>query len=236
MPVDTNQLVVVLSDGWDEVSAELALWERGPSGQWKRLHAGLPAVVGSAGMAWGLGIFPKNVFGSTLIEPQKREGDKRAPAGVFRLVSAFGRPQESSFSPHMPFVCVEEDTEAVDDPKSTHYNRIVNRTAVPECDWSTSEKMSQIGELYHLGLIVGHNWDQPVPGAGSCIFLHRWRSNRKGTLGCTAFSPGDLRMLASWLDSRKKPLLVQMPKCAIPRLGWNFIAEDAGVSKQGGVN
>jgi D-alanyl-D-alanine dipeptidase len=232
LPPKTQQLVVVLSGGWDQVSARASLWEK-KSGHWKPYQAGFPAVVGSSGMAWGRGVFAADAFGDTASEPQKHEGDRRAPAGIFQLVSAFGREEESASVPRMPFLCIREDTEAVDDPRSAHYNRIVQRAELPERDWGTSEKMFQIGDIYRLGLIVGHNWNKPVPGAGSCIFLHRWRSNRKGTLGCTAFSPGDLRTLLGWLDSRRNPLLVQMPTHALQRLGWNFVPEDSQGGKPG---
>jgi D-alanyl-D-alanine dipeptidase len=231
IPPSTEQLVVVVSEGWEKVPAKASLWEK-KSGRWKPYQTALPAVVGSSGMAWGRGVFSPDVLGYAASEPRKREGDKRAPAGVFQLVSAFGREEESSSVPRMPFLRVKEDTEAVEDPKSTHYNRIVQRSELSEHDWGSSEKMFQIGELYRSGIIVGHNWNKPIPGEGSCIFLHRWRTNRKGTLGCTAFSPADLRTVLGWLDVRRKPLLIQMPECALQRLEWNFIG---GYATSGGT-
>jgi D-alanyl-D-alanine dipeptidase len=221
LPSDSKQLVVVLTDNWGQVSGEASLWEQN-SGKWKRYRTRFPAVVGSSGMAWGRGILPERMFGDTSGEPLKREGDKRAPAGIFRLVSAFGRSEEASSVMHMPFNCLTEETEAIDDQNSTHYNRIVERSQVRSRDWLTSEKMFQMGDIYRLGLIVGHNWDKPLPGEGSCIFVHTWRSSAKGTNGCTAFSYNDVQDLTSWLDSRKKPLLIQMPRFVLRRLGKRF--------------
>ena len=43
-----------------------------------------PVTIGRAGSAWGLGLHPAQRG------PQKREGDGRAPAGVFRIGTAFG--------------------------------------------------------------------------------------------------------------------------------------------------
>lgn len=221
LPSDSKQVVVVLTDDWGQVSAEACLWEQ-QAGKWKRHRARFPAVVGSSGMAWGRGILPERMFGDTSLEPSKREGDKRAPAGVFRLVSAFGRSDQASCVVQMPFISLTESTEAIDDQNSVHYNRIVDRSQVRSRDWLTSEKMFQMGDIYRLGLIVGHNWDKPLPGAGSCIFVHTWRSSAKGTNGCTAFSYNDVQDLTSWLDSRKKPLLIQMPRFVLRRLGKRF--------------
>ena len=46
----------------------------------------IPAVVGRNGLAWGRGVRTDLPAG----EPQKREGDGRAPAGIFKLGPAFG--------------------------------------------------------------------------------------------------------------------------------------------------
>ena len=66
-------------------------------------------------------------------------------------------------------------------------------------------------ELYHYGVVVGYN-QPPVAGAGSCIFLHVWKSAQAGTDGCTAMDPAEMVSLLSWFDPRKNPLLVQMPQ------------------------
>jgi hypothetical protein len=41
---------------------------------------------------------------------------------------------------------------------------------------------------YALGAVVAHNSTPPVPGAGSCIFLHVWESPVTPTAGCTAMA------------------------------------------------
>ena len=98
--------------------------------------------------------------------------------------------------------------EGIDDPKSRHYNRIVDGSAVEAKDWNSSERMRI--EPYRWGAVVGHNWKQ-VPGAGSCIFLHVWEGPGVATSGCTAMAEEDMLRLTLWLDRTKKPLLVQLP-------------------------
>ena len=60
--------------------------------------------------------------------------------------------------------------------------------------------------------MVDYNRQAPKPGAGSCIFLHVWRSPEKGTAGCTAMAEQDLQAILGWLRNEKNPLLVQMPR------------------------
>jgi D-alanyl-D-alanine dipeptidase len=73
-------------------------------------------------------------------------------------------------------------------------------------------------EGYRWGLVVEHNADAPVPGRGSCIFLHIWAGPEKGTAGCTAMEQTNLEELLRWLDSKKLPLLVQLPEGEYTRL------------------
>jgi D-alanyl-D-alanine dipeptidase len=99
----------------------------------------------------------------------------------------------------------------VDDAASSRYNLIVDRAAVGDADWNSSERMRSV-EGYRWGLVVRHNAAPPVAGQGSCIFLHVWAGAGKGTAGCTAMEEGDLTELLRWLDPQKGLLLVQLPE------------------------
>ena len=65
---------------------------------------------------------------------------------------------------------------------------------------------------------MAHTADPPLPGAGSCIFLHSWRGPGQGTLGCTALDFPELVAIVRWLDPRAHPVLVQLPRAAARRL------------------
>ncbi len=69
---------------------------------------------------------------------------------------------------------------------------------------------------YGLGIVVAHN-PENSPGAGSCIFLHLWLGERRGTLGCTALRRADLIELVSWLEAKSDPVLIQLPREAAQR-------------------
>src|SRR5687767_11884106 len=155
-------------------------------------------------MGWGLGLHRMREGSDG---PRKKEGDGKAPPGMFRLTGGFG------FGPpavgRMPWLTITRTTEAIDDPASRHYNRIVDRQRIERPDWRSSEKMARI-PTYALGLTVAHN-PRNLPGAGSCIFVHLQEPTRAGTSGCTALRESDLRELLRWLDLARDPVIIQLP-------------------------
>jgi len=215
-----QQLVTVTTTNWEDVNATVRLFERsvGLGPNWRRSGNPFPAVIGQRGLAWGIGLHGSGEPG----EPSKREGDKKAPAGVFRFGDAFGtaRPGQVRF---LPYRQITPATEAVDDPRSKYYNRVVDRTAIAHPDWTSSESMLQVGGRYRLGVIIEHNVEA-YPGFGSCIFLHVWDPHYSGTTGCTAAAYSHLVDLLRWLDPRKQPLIVQLPSTEYERLKlrWNL--------------
>ncbi len=210
-----RQLVLVKTRSWRDLNATVQLFERPMSGSWQASSPAMPAVIGWHGLGWGIGLHGTGVSG----QPQKVEGDGRSPAGVFRFSEIFGKaaPRTVSFL-RLPYRQVTLTMEAVDDPRSRFYNRIVDRAVVDQPDWLHSEGMARVGGQYHWGLMVEHNWQQ-MAGRGSCIFLHVWAGPHGGTIGCTALSEGDLEHLLRWLDPSAQPLLVQLPESEIAKRG-----------------
>ena len=204
-----QQLVTVTTNNWDDLNAGVQLYERPAGGgtSWRRLGNAFPAVIGENGLAWGIGVHGTGQRG----EPRKREGDKKAPAGVFQFSDAFGTalPDQVRFL-RLPYRQITPTTEAVDDPKSKYYNQVVDRTSVTHPDWASSESMLQVGGRYRLGVIIEHN-AAAYPGLGSCIFFHVWDPSYPGTTGCTATSFSHLVQLLRWLDPQKNPLIMQLP-------------------------
>jgi zinc D-Ala-D-Ala dipeptidase len=210
-----EQLVTVTTKSWDDVSATVHLYERSAGGgsTWQRFGHPFPAVIGEQGLAWGIGLHGTGKPG----EPEKREADKKAPAGVFRFGDVFGtaRPEQVRFL-RLSYREVTPTTEAIDDPKSKYYNQVVDQRSVAP-DWTSSESMLQVGGRYRLGVIVKHN-APAYPGFGSCIFFHVWDPRYPGTTGCTACSYSDLVHLLRWLDPKKNPLILQLPAVEYERL------------------
>lgn len=176
-----------------------------PASAWIRSGSPIPLVVGRTGIAWGVGFDNVSTDG-----PHKREGDGKAPAGIFPLDTAFGfAPRDSVRTVQLPYVQLLPTTDCVDDTASTQYNKVVDRAVVPRVDWNSAERMREVPQ-YKMGVIVGYNASPPVKGRGSCIFLHIWAGPGSHTAGCTAFDEAKLGQLMAWLDPHKRPLFVQL--------------------------
>ncbi|RMG61635.1 MAG: hypothetical protein D6722_19455 [Bacteroidetes bacterium] len=201
-----QRLLVVRTAGWDSVAGTLHTFVRAESG-WEMATEPIPIVVGKNGLGWGRGI---QDFTSRP-GPVKQEGDLKSPAGVFSLGEAFGYadPQAATFI-KAPYTHVTAVTMCIEDTASAHYNRILDEGAETP-DWNSTDHMLRQDDLYEWGMFVNHNRPGPVPGGGSCIFLHVWRQNDSGTAGCTAMPKVRMRELLAWIDPQQSPLLVQLP-------------------------
>jgi L,D-peptidoglycan transpeptidase YkuD (ErfK/YbiS/YcfS/YnhG family) len=203
------QAVVVSTKEWSATKGTARLFERkSDKSKWKAVGATFPVVVGKNGMAWGAGLheLPSDT-GRVLL---KVEGDGKSPAGIFSLSSAFGSVEKPAYV-KLPYTRLEEWTECIDDVNSGHYNRIVNRMQVGNFDWKSSEKMLEVGEPYDLGVFVAHNTERQK-GGGSCIFLHIWKDADSPTAGCTAMERANIEAILKWLDTKKNPVLIQLPE------------------------
>jgi D-alanyl-D-alanine dipeptidase len=218
----SQQLVVVTTPNWTSTVGGMTRFERtSTTSAWRRIDVPVPIVVGRTGIAWGVGFDGVSSDG-----PHKREGDGKAPAGIFTLDTAFGfSPRESMPAVRLPYVQLLPTTDCVDDTASTHYNTLVDRRAVARVDWKSAEHMREIPQ-YRVGVIVAYNSSPPVKGRGSCIFLHVWAGPASHTAGCTAFDEAKLREVIQWLDPGKRPLLVQLTADQYTKLkpGWRLPA------------
>lgn len=212
----SSQALLVTTPGWTHIGGVAQRYERGADGHWQRVGAAFQIVVGKTGLAWGRGLVDSAGFEG----PQKQEGDGKAPAGVFPLVSAFG--YGASADTRLPYLQLTDSIECPDDPTSSHYNALVDDTKIAK-DWASSEHMHRSDELYRYGVFVAHN-TPPKAGKGSCIFLHIWRGPDQGTVGCTAMAESDILTLLAWLDPKKTPLLIQLPASQYEqyRVAWGL--------------
>jgi L,D-peptidoglycan transpeptidase YkuD (ErfK/YbiS/YcfS/YnhG family) len=204
----STQLVLVTTKNWDAVPGVMRRFTRvNAQAPWTKVGGDVPVVVGRNGLGWGRGIHPP----ANLPGPIKHEGDGKSPAGIFRLSSAFGLADPDKMkSVKLPYRQLTNGVECVDDPKSTRYNSITDRSSAAKVDWDSSEKMRAVGDPYRLGIVVDHDMAPPEPGGGSCVFIHLWDNAHTGTSGCTAMAPASMEALLPWLDPAAKPVLVQL--------------------------
>ena len=177
-----TRLLLVTTPNFNAFKGSMVTYARSsPTAAWQPSGNRRPIVVGRKGLAWGWTATSYAKAG----EPLKREGDKRAPAGIF----AIGRPFGTSDKQLKGFVRLKHGQHfCVDDTRSKHYGRIVSRG---QAGRSTSgEEMSKIS-LYRQGLVVNYP-PNAKKRAGSCIFVHVWRRPNSPTVGCVAASEADV--------------------------------------------
>lgn len=201
LPPDVHQVVLVTTPLWTSSGGTLRGYVRTEDGFDSALEPIL-VRIGSRGLGRGRGL----VSAASSAPTVKKEGDKKAPAGVFRFGTAFGtQPTAPYRGKGWPYRPTTPDDYWVDDPKSPDYNRWVTPAAGQQMKWS-AERLSR----YSLGLVVEHNTTDTEPGAGSAIFIHPWRTPETSTVGCTALAANQLEMLLGWLDPKAHPVLIQI--------------------------
>lgn len=204
-----RQVVLVTASHYNATSGQLRRYERrAKDDAWVEVGEAIEVVLGAKGLARGRGLHDVMEGSPLRQQGSKKEGDLRAPSGVFTFGKAFGKkaraPYASSDS-SWPYRAVDGEDRFVDDPASKHYNSWQRGGA--KGAWASSEAMS----MYTLGVVVEHNMRPVKPGAGSAIFLHTTDMRAaEPTLGCTAMSRGDLERVLGWLDTTKAPVLVQV--------------------------
>ncbi len=207
--VASEQLLIVISDDFNATTATLQRYEL-QKGRFQSIGEKIRVNLGRSGLGWSRSELE---IAHRRDEPLKREGDGRAPAGIFYVTGSFGYTQ--SPNPNLPYIQSTPDLICVDDVNSSAYNSIVKRSEAPEA--TSFELMRRSDALYALGLTLSHNSPQ-TPSYGSCVFLHVEKGADKPTAGCTSMSYDDLYTIVQWLDIRKKPLLIQVPKHYFPEV------------------
>ncbi|MFZ5810555.1 MAG: L,D-transpeptidase family protein [Thermodesulfobacteriota bacterium] len=215
----SRQLALVVTRDWDSITGRMAVFGRdAPDAPWRLVLAPFPVTVGRTGLAFGRGLHGDGP--SLPGVPAKREGDGKAPAGAFALTMGFSYDAKAlGFVPRLPMHQVTADTVCVETPGSRRYNAIIDESTAGSPDWTSPDRMLRPDGLYKNGLFVAHNTDPVAPGAGSCIFIHSWRGPDSPTAGCTAMEPGRVAELLRLIDAAKKPVMAQMPRAMLDRLG-----------------
>ena len=173
-----SQLIIVKSTGNE---AEICAYDLNEDLVWSKLAPTASGFVGRNG-----------------VSRDKREGDKKSPAGLFPLPSAFGNQPDPGCK--LPYRQSTKNSYWVDDPNSRFYNQWVEDDG--NRDWKSAEHISAVGRAYNYAAVIGYNLDPIVPGAGSAIFLHIGSSP---TAGCVALPEDRLMEILLWLDPEKSP-------------------------------
>jgi len=193
----SQQILLVVADEFNSTKAKLSCFE-----DKKLIYKDIEVNLGKNGLGWGIGIkeIPHNSS-----EPIKREGDKKAPAGIFKLTKTFGYATQNISK--MPYLYSDKNLICVDDSHSSFYNQIIEAND----NEKSFEYMRRKDKQYKYGIVVAHN-PHALSNRGSCIFIHIQKEKSHPTVGCTSMAETDLKKIIQWLDVEKNPILIQIPK------------------------
>ena len=209
IPAKSRQCLVGIASGWNSSYVTLTLYERGVGGSWKQKGGSWKGRLGRYGLVWGKGLHPVPSGART-----KREGDGRAPAGVFYTGGAWGYAPSIKKSPNLNYVQVTPRDLWYEDVTSPYYNQYRRIEHDPR---TTAEKKAQMkqGDYAHsLKLFIAHNaYPNIIAGHGSSIFFHIWRNDGNSpTAGCTTMPEGNLKALIAALEPTEVPVYVLLPQ------------------------
>ncbi|MGF1631928.1 MAG: L,D-transpeptidase [Kiloniellaceae bacterium] len=142
---------------------------------------------GVARAAWGPAAW-RCAIGRGALGTKTREGDGITPVGrwsmrrVLYRADRLARPETA-----LPCQAITSHDGWCDDPADPAYNRPVR---LPYA--ASHERLTRHDHLYDVVVVLGHNDDPVVPGAGSAVFLHVARDDYGPTEGCVALALPDL--------------------------------------------
>jgi len=212
VPDAVGQLIVSVADTWNASKGRLMIFERtAPNAPWVAvLPKAIPVLYGKSGLAWGNGALPVP-HGQGGV-PSKREKDRRAPAGLFRIGVLFGYAPGPPAGVQNPYYQVTARDCWIDDIAHPAYNRHIVVDPASPPPWYAKQRMKLGDFAYEWLLEVRHNADPPVAGHGSAIFFHIRRGANTPTHGCTTMARADLLALLQRLRPALKPHYLLLPR------------------------
>jgi len=198
----SQQIILVIADDFNSSHASLKFFEDDII----LLEANVN--LGKNGLGWGIG---EVLLTQGQGQPLKFEGDKKAPAGVFKLTNIFGYSYASNYK--LPYLYASKKLICVDDSNSNFYNHIIEANG----NEKSFEFMRRDDYQYKYGVTVAHNKRGKFK-RGSCIFLHIQKDINASTAGCTSMKESTLKKIISLLDIKKEPLLIQIPQSSFKEI------------------
>jgi len=199
-----RRLVLVTADKLTSIRASVQRFERAAAdAPWRQNGGPATALIGHNGVGWAHAFrsFARNR------EPLKVEGDKRAPAGFYKIGRSFG----SATSQRPGYMRIGEGMVCVNDPASPAYNTITTRAKV---GWQVyGENMWRVPD-YRKGLLVDYPTNRKAR-AGSCIFIHLQLPGKTGTSGCVALPEPQFEALQDF--AANGAVLAVLPRQALDR-------------------
>jgi len=198
-----RRLVLVTAETFASSHAIVERFERvAPGAAWQVSGGPASALIGRAGLAWAQAFRGFARRG----EPVKVEGDKRTPAGFFKIGRSFG----FAVSDSPGYLRISDGMTCVDDPRSRAYNTITWRTLLGKGVHGENMDVPE----YARGILVDYPTDRKAR-AGSCIFIHLQLPGRTATSGCIALPEPQLAAVQDHVQPGA--VLAVLPQKALAR-------------------
>jgi len=174
---ETNQIITVVSTGGG--NAKIEYWKKS-SGFWKK-DMSTNGFVGQQG-----------------VTSNKKEGDRKAPTGSFKIPFAFGTENPIT---KMSFRPITRNSYWISNVNDRQYNTWQEKSSSSSAD----EHLIKYASQYKYAMAIDYNMNNPVRGDGSAIFLHV--SNGTPTLGCVSIPESNMRYLMQELGSNARIII-----------------------------
>ena len=142
----------------------------------------------------------KCCIGKKGLTNNKKEGDNKTPKGKFKLGNLYFRKDRID-KPDTRLTCLKiKDTMGwCDDVKFPEkYNKLIKINKNIK-----HEKLKRRDNKYDLLIPIKYNFEKPITGLGSCIFIHLTK-NFKGTAGCIALKEKDFLIMLKIIKKNSK--------------------------------
>ena len=139
-------------------------------------------------------------IGKNGLSKNKKEGDKKTPKGKFEIENLYFRKDRIN-KPETLLKCVEikKDMGWCDDENyPLKYNKLIKINKKIR-----HEKLKRKDHKYDLFIPIKYNFKKPIPGLGSCIFIHL-TNDYKPTDGCIALKKKDFLIMAKIIKKNSK--------------------------------
>ena len=130
----------------------------------------------------------------------KKEGDKKTPKGIFRIGDLYYRKDRME-KPNTSIKCIEIKNNmgwCDDIRQSKKYNKLVKTS-----NQIKHEKLKRKDSKYDLLVPIKYNFDKPIVGLGSCIFIHLTK-DYKPTAGCVGLKKKDFLIMLKIVNKNTK--------------------------------
>ena len=130
----------------------------------------------------------------------KKEGDKKTPKGTFEIENLyFRKDRKKQLSTSLKCIEIKKNMGWCDDihyPKK--YNKLIKIKKKIK-----HEKLTRKDYKYDLLIPIKYNFNKPITGLGSCIFIHLTK-DFKPTDGCIALKEKDFRIMLKLIKKKSK--------------------------------